>query len=402
MTETSINTVMEGYVDSAEMAAGILTVHRRDALLYHNRWGYVDQERTQPVQEDTIFRMASMTKVLTAAGVLKLYERGKIGLEDEVRKYLPEFAARRVVTDKRFGNLEDFLQGRINMDAISFEQVETVPAQRELTIRDLLTHSSGLEMGVYGWLKRMRLPQCDDTLKTRMEKLAEFALDFQPGMGTGYSPLANFDLLARIVEVISGESFEVYMKRELFDPLEMEDTTFHLTKEQEKRLIPLYKPLDGQQTDVSGTAEDIGEIAGIGPNYASGAGGAYSTARDYDHFTEMLCMEGRYQETQVLKPETVKLLHTARAYQNLEPEPGYEWALGVMVRTDPVRGGSFAAKGTYGWSGAFGTHFFVSPKDGLCATFVMNRADIGGSGSYISRKVEELVFGIWGDKKANG
>lgn len=399
MKEEHIEKVMEDYVACGEMAAGILIVHRRDKLLYHNRWGYVDLARTQPVQEDTIFRMASMTKVLTAAGILKLQERGEISLEDEVRKYLPEFADRQVVADKRFGNLEDFLQGRIRIEEISLGQVETVPARRELTIRDLLTHSSGLEMGIYGWLKRMRLPYGDDTLETRMEKLAKLALDFQPGMGTGYSPTANFDLLARIVEVISGESFDVYMKRELFEPLEMSDTAFHLTKEQEARLIPLYKPVDGKQIDVSGTAEDVGGVAGIGPEYLSGSGGAYSTAQDYDHFTCMLCMEGSYRGKQILKPETVKLLHTARAYQKLEPEPGYEWALGVKVRTDPVRGGSFATKGTYGWSGAFGTHFFVSPKDGLCATFVMNRADIGGSGSYISRKVEELVFGIWGDRR---
>lgn len=376
MKEEWICQTMEEYVSSGEMSAGILIVHKKGQLLYHNRWGYTDSVQTKPVVEDTIFRMASMTKPLTAAGILKLCEQGELELEDEVRRFLPSFGRRRVVSDTRFGNLEDFLEGRIDVGTLSLEQVTTVTANRELTIRDILTHSSGLEMGVYGWLKRMRTDYMEDTLESRMEKLSEFALDFQPGTATGYSPTASFDLLARLIEIICQEPFDVYMEREIFRPLEMGNTAFHLTREQETRLIPLYKPVNGRQVDVSGTKEDIGGVAGIGPGYLSGAGGVYSTAQDYDHFTGMLCMEGSYKGKQILEPETVRLMHQERAYQYLEPEPGYEWGLGVKVRTDPVRGNSFATKGTYGWSGAFGTHFFVSPQEGLCATFVMNRADI--------------------------
>ena len=120
------------------------------------------------------------------------------------------------------------------------------------------------------------------------------------------------------------------------------------------------------------------------------------TLDDYSNFGEMLLCKGNFRGVQILKPETVELMHTEAPKQHLEPEPGFVWGLGMKIRQDSKKANVPATEGTYGWSGAFGTHFFISPKDDLEVVFMMNRSDIGGSGSYISAKVEEMIFSIWG------
>lgn len=395
-----LSDMMEQYVEQGEMACGVLFVHKDGELVFKGKWGFIDEEKKVSVEYNSIFRMASMTKVLTAVGVLKLLENNKLGLDDEVSKYIPGFSNKCVVADDRFEGMENLQKYWILREKAPLDDVKVVPANRELTIRDLLTHSSGLEMGLYGFLYSASLYDKEDTLKTRIDKLCTMALDFHPGTSTGYSPTASFDLLARIIEVVNGEPFDVYMEKEIFSPLEMKDAAFHLVKqEQKKRLVPLYKLENGQQKNVTGTSEDINGIGSIGPKYMSGAAGVYCTAEDYSHFTRMLCDEGLYKDTRILKEKTVKMVYKERAYQHLEPEPGMEWGLGVKVRQNPEKAHSSLSPGAYGWSGAFGTHFFICPKEKLAATFVMNRADIGGSSSYISKKVEEMVFSIWGKSK---
>lgn len=389
-----IDEVMEQYVETGEMSGGTLFVRKGGKLVYKNSWGIA--------KEDTIYRMASISKVMTLIGFMKLYEQKKVGLDDKVSRYLSEFENMMVVSDERFSGMENLMQFITKGEAPSLESVTLVPADRQLTIRDLLTHSSGLEMGLYGLIAGRRILSeggMEDNLEKRIQRYSKFALDFQPGVGTGYSPLANFDLIARIIEVIAGKRFEEYMKQEVFEPLKMTDAAYHLSQEQKTRLIPLYHFEDGNITDVTGTPEDLETMGAIGSGYDSGAAGVYCKAEDLDHLAEMLRNNGIFSGKQFLKPETVQTIYTEHAYHHLEPEPGMEWALGVKVRLDPKRAESFATKGTYGWSGAFGTHLFVSPLDELSVSFCMNRANIGGAGSYISKKVEELVFGIWKENK---
>lgn len=398
MREDLIDETMKNYVKNGEMAGAVLYVHQNGTTIYQNKWGSADVHGKVPVgYATTIFRMASLSKVITAVGILKLIEQGRLGLDDKVSAYLPQFSSPRVVDDARFEGMEALKKYYIQKEPAPLESVKTKPAERELTVRDLLTHSSGLEMGTYGFLSRSVNAGEEDTLKERAGQFAKTALDFQPGTGTGYSPTANFDVLARIIEVITGMEFYEFMKQEIFIPLDMQDIVYHLPKEQESRLAALYKKVDGKPVDVSGGSEDLLVIGSIGPRLQSGSAGVLCTAQDFDHMTQMLANEGEYKGQQILKPETVRMLYTETAYEHLEPEPGMEWGLGVKVRRDPVKAGSFAPAGSYGWSGAYGTHMVISPRNGLSFTFIMNRADIGGSGSYISRKVEELVFDIFKD-----
>lgn len=401
MNTSMIEESMENYISNGEMAGAVLYVHQNGTTIYRGRWGSSDVQGKVPVGYDTtIFRMASLSKVITAVGIVKLIEQGRLRLDDKVSSILPEFASPRVVDDERFEGMEAFQKYFILKEPAPLQDVKTKPADRELTVRDLLTHSSGLEMGAYGLLSRSAAAKKDDTLKERVKQFAQFALDFQPGSATGYSATGNFDVLARMIEIITGMEFYEFMKREIFRPLDMKDTVYQLSEVQRNRLAALYKNVDGNPTDMSGSEEDLGAIGSLGPKMQSGSAGVLCTAQDFDHFTQMLANEGYYEGKQVLKPETVRMLYTETAYVHLEPEPGMEWGLGVKIRRDPEKAGSFASEGSYGWSGAYGTHMVISPKDGLSLTFIMNRADIGGSGSYISRKVEELVFGIFKDSFA--
>jgi len=395
MNFEKINAQMEEYVRSNEMAGGALIVRKSGEILLKSKWGYANIEARTPVEYDSVFRMASSTKPPTAVGILRLIERGKASLDDEVKKYIPEFCDMRVLADERYKiDINNYNPIEIARKIVTFDEseVKTVPADRDITIRDLLTHSSGLGMEIAGLGQQGKMNYLEDTLETRARKYAKFILDFQPGTATGYSGLASMDIIARIIEVISGKPFDEYMRDEIFTPLGMTDTTYRPTDEQKKRLVKLYKTDNGEHIDVTGTAEDIDFIGAIGPNYTSGSAGLYSTVEDYDRFAAMLANGGEFNGVRILKPETVRMIYTEGAYKKLEMAPGMEWGLGMIVRKDPEKAGINVTKNTYGWSGAYGTHFFVSPEQKLAVIFVMNRSNIGGAGSYISKRLEELVF----------
>ena len=178
----------------------------------------------------------------------------------------------------------------------------------------------------------------------------------------------------------------------------MKNTFFYPNAEQKNRIVKLYKRKNGKLVDVTDTKEDTHQFMHHGNfHIESGSGGLYGTITDYEKLAEMLCNEGKLKGKQFLQSKTVQLMHTEAQEKHLETEPGQVWGLSVKIRQDPTAAESFVHAGTYGWSGAFGTHFFVCPDKKLEAVFTTNRSDLGGSGSYISRKVEELVFKIWGN-----
>ncbi len=399
MDERDISLVMQEYVDTKEMPGGALIVRKNDEIVYDGKWGYSNLETKTPVKDDTIYRMASMTKVVIGVAVMRLIEEGRMNLDDPVSKYIPAFK------DLRVGNHPIYQKfSRLNILYaylfLRMDKVKTVAADREVTIRDLLSHASGLEQGVIGLIGLMKLRSKEDTLKDRIDRYTKFVLDFQPGTSTNYSPCASFDTLGYILELVSGVKVGEYLKNAVFEPLEMRDATFNPNAEQALRVTPLYMRRRKKLIDVTNSKHDIDAMIcrGQGDDYVSGSGGMYCTVKDYENLARMLCNEGMYNGKQFLEPKTVRLIHTEAQEHHLEPEPGFTWGLSVKIRQDPVRGDSPATVGTYGWSGAPGTHFFISPFDKLLAVFATNRSDLGGAGSYISRKVEELVFGIWANK----
>ena len=394
MRPDEINQVMENYISNQEMAGGALIVRKNDEVVFDGKWGYADLDKKIPVTDDTIFRMASMTKVVTAVAIMKLIEAGELGLDDPISKYLPAFSCMQVCADKRYEFKPGMSMASLLPKLLFFrmDRVKTVPAEREVTIRDILSHASGLQQGVAGMMAMMKHSK-KDTLEERVQAYSQYALDFQPGSATSYSPCAAFDTLGYLLGVITGEPIQEAYRKLVFEPLGMESAAFHLTTEQKENLARTYTRKKDKLMDITGTAKDLEGILRIqqDSDYVAGCGGLYCTVRDYEKLARMLCREG----DGYLKPETVRLMHTEAQEKHLEPEPGQVWGLGVRIRQQDA----FCTPGTYGWSGALGTHFFVSPEEHLEAVFATHRADLGGSGSYISRKVEELVFGIWGNKK---
>lgn len=386
MKINEIDDTIKAYIANNELHDGALAVYRGNERIYSNAWGGAD--------ENSVYRMMSMTKPLVAAGIMLLSDRRLLNIDDPLRMYIPEFSDMRVCSDKRYEwkGVPDRLGFIWHLLTFSMDRVKTVPAERDITLRDLLSHSSGLEQGLAGLMAMTKNKKKKrESLEALARMYSAYALDFQPGKGTGYSPLAGFDMLARVTEVVSGKSADVFLRENLFEPLGMKDTYF----KQDDRVVKVWKRKKEKLIDVTGTKDDMDGMLNKGENYISGSGGVYSTCADYSRFARMLLNGGELDGVRILRPETVRLMHTEAPLLHLEPAPGYVWGLGMRICTDPGKASRSVTKGTYGWSGAFGTHFFVSPEDNICAVWVTNRTDLNGSGSYISRKTEDLVFGCF-------
>lgn len=394
MAVHDIDRTMEQYLANGELSGGSLIVRKKGAIVYRNKWGYSDVSTKKAIEYDSIYRMMSMTKPVVAVAILKLMEQGRLSVDDPLAKYIPAFADMHVAADRRYA----FSDGMKTTDVLKklmffkMSKVKNVPAERQITLRDLLSHASGLAQGVVGLLAMIKDKRTHVSLAQQAELYSSYVLDFQPGTSTGYSPLAGFDLLARVVEICSGKSADEYIREEIFSPLGMMDSFFGLDDERQKRLVSVYKRTRNNLKDVTGTKDDMDGMLHRGKGYIAGSGGLFSTVEDYERFAAMLCNGGCYGGARILSSETVDLMRTEAAKAHLEPWPGLVWGLGVLIRQQPDKANSPATEGTYGWSGAFGTHFFVSPHDELDCVWVTNRTDLGGSASYISKRVEELVF----------
>lgn len=388
-----INEKMLSFIAGQDMAEAALIVRKSGKIVYQNTWGGASY--------DSMYRMMSLTKIVTSIAILKLMEEGKVALDDTVAKYLPAFSEMKVSCDERYAGVEHNQEKLLScLPSFVLEEVKTVPAKRQITIRDLLSHSAGLEQGDAGLLTLYSMKSGDKTLDERVERYSDYVLGFQPGAGTGYSPISAFAILGKVVEVISGMRYEEFLQKEICEPLEMKNTTFFLSEEQQTRLVPVYERVDGKLVNVTGTKKDMtGFLMQDIIRFEDGSAGLFSTVVDFEHIADMLCHHGKYRGRQFLKAETVELMHTQAADKYMEPEPGLVWGLGVQIRQDPKRANSFATQGTYGWSGMFGTHLFVSPKDELEAVFVTNRCDLDGSHSYISREVERMVFQMYSESE---
>ena len=397
MDTQEIQRTIDAYIQNQELAGGALLVRRDEEVLYENTFGYSNIAARQTIARDSLYRLMSMTKPITAVAVMQLAEQEKIELDAPLNRYLHGFTDMRVVDDKRYAyhegmNILSLLPGLLTF---RLKAPRTVPANRDITIRDLLCHASGLEQGIYGLISMKLDKSKRESLAALEQKYSTMPLDFQPGKGGGYSPLAGFDLLARVVEVVSGLPFDAYLQQNLFDPLGMQDTAFRPDNAQSARLVHVYKREKNRLKDVTDTAEDMDSLLKRGEHYTAGCGGLFSTLHDYDRFSHMLLNGGEVDGVRVLQPETVRLMGQQGSPAYPDPDPGCAWGLGMKIRKDPQKAKSACTAGTFGWSGAFGTHFFVSPKDHLSAVWMMNRSDIDGAGSYISKKIEELVFGCF-------
>ena len=347
-----IHEAMERHIEAGNITGAVTLVARKGRIAHFEAHGLMDLESETPMRKDAAFRLMSMTKPVTAVAVLIMLEEGKIRLGDPVSKFLPEFAEMQVVADA-----PGEASGSDAADPA------TVPAEREITVRDLLTHTSGIVRNAE------RTP--DDSLATYVPKLAEIPLEFQPGAEWEYSGLAGPDVLARIVEIVSGQPYDAFVHGRLFEPLGMHDTMYFPSDELRPRLVTLYR-ITPQGFEKDPDPDRISSKV-----YFSGGAGLVSTAHDYVQFAQMLANGGELNGKRFLSPRTVELMssdHVDGLFDGelppLFPERGFGFGLQVAIMEDNIGAGWRMPNGSFGWLGAYGTQVWINPREEL-VTLVM-------------------------------
>jgi CubicO group peptidase (beta-lactamase class C family) len=383
-----IDTLMEETIDAGALAGAVTLVARNGEIVHLEAHGMANIEAREAMRTDSIFRIASMTKPVTATAIMMLVEEGRIRLDDPVSRFIPAFADAEVgiVREQGGDGFGGFGRGGGPGGGGGAPDYYTVPAERELTIVDLLTHTGGVMSGTVGNAGGNPLFNERESLRLGWaEGLGEVPLDFQPGSRWSYSGLGGFDVLARIVEIVSGDSFEAFLSEHIFAPLGMDDTAFHADAAMRERLAGNYSR--GQNGLEPAANADMlqSEV------YFSGSGGLISTAEDFARFAMALANGGEYDGTRLLSPASVALMTSPVVPDTLPGRsPGEAYGLGGRVVTDPTARLSLLTAGSYGWSGAYGTHFWIDPAKDLVA-ILMIQGQTGGLGGAFETAVMQAV-----------
>lgn len=342
----AIRALIQKAIDDKRIPGTVTAIARHNKLVFYEAQGVRNVETGAAMQKNDIFRMMSSTKPVTAVAILMMMEKGKLSIDDKVSRYIPEFKNPKVAVAPP-GTKDP-------------AQVKIVPADREITIKDLLTHTSGLMSGGAGALVSKIDPLPTGTLATFTPNFGSTVLDFQPGTKFSYSPLAGFDVLLRIVEITSGMPADEFLGKRLFKPLDMVDTYFNVPPEKAARVVNIYKK-DKGNWKVSNHLLGDGHY-----KYFSGAGGLFGTVHDFMHYEEMLLNRGTLNGRRVLKPETVALMsrnHVGKLFAQWIPglTAGLGFGLGVGVVEEPNRIGGRGI-GSFGWGGAYSTESWADPE----------------------------------------
>ncbi|MEP7305130.1 MAG: serine hydrolase domain-containing protein [Acidobacteriota bacterium] len=362
---TRIHTAIQHHIDAGDIAGAVTLVGRKGRLAHLEAQGVMDLASKKPMSTDTIFHLASMTKPIAGVAILMLMEEGKLRLTDPVSKYIPELKTLTVAVPMEAGPGQGPAAGRG-----AEPKFYRVPAAREITIRDLLTHTSGLVSGGISATEAAKMPRKPtDTLADYIPRLAAVPLAFQPGSRWTYSPGAGFDTLGRVVEVISGQTFDAFLRQRIFDPLGMKDTFFYPPDDRLPRVATIY-----QRTPEGLTKAPDQRVT---PNkYFSGGGGLMSTAEDYLQFGQMLVNGGQLNGKRLLSPTTVELMSSIHVKDSFPGRPaGRSWGLSVQVISDPIAAAMRVSPGSFGWDGAFGTHFWVDPKEKMVGLLMVQTSN---------------------------
>lgn len=380
-----IHETVQRYVDARQVAGAVTLVARRGKVVHFEPHGFMDLDSKAPMRRDAIFRIASMSKPVTGVAIMMLMEEGKLRLTDPVSRFIPEFKELKVAVIKPGYVAPQVPAGQ----PAPVPDYDTVPAAREITIRDLLTHTHGLESGSLGNRLGARLAPRDvtKTLADQVPQLARVPLDFQPGTQWTYSLLAGMDTLGRIVEIASGLTFDQFLRQRLFDPLGMKDTGFSVPADKQSRVAGLYNR----------TPQGI--VRGETPSWLatttffSGGGGLWSTAEDYAQFAAMLVNGGEWNGVRLLSPRTISLMatnHVGTLYTGAgagAQVQGMGFGLSMEVVLDAIRANRRTSEGSFGWDGAFGTHFWVDPKEQLIGVLMVQTPGTG-----LTRDFENAVM----------
>jgi CubicO group peptidase (beta-lactamase class C family) len=356
-----VNKMMQGYIDDGKLASGLTMLARHGETFHFEPYGALDIESGTPVERDTLFRIYSMTKPITSAAVMMLYEEGHFSLDDPVGKFIPELASMKVY------------------DGMGETGMRLVEQERPITIRHLLTHTSGLSYGFHQdnpiekMYREADITHPDSTLQEMTEKLGRLPLVTQPGTKWRYSFAT--DVLGYLVEIISHKPFDRYLRDNILDPLGMQDTAFYVAEENLDRLATVYGaspngkivPLDNTMVNRQRRPHTL----------FSGGGGLVSTAADYMRFCQMLLNGGVFGDQRLLSPKTIEMMRSNHLTDDMRPfsvgqsnasdTKGCGFGLGFRVVMDIAQHGIIGSNGIYSWGGAASTVFWIDPQEDLIA-----------------------------------
>ena len=386
---------MDSALKSGELIGGLGLIARDGQIIYQQAYGVADKTPPRAMSADTLFRIYSMSKPITSVAVLMLYEEGHFALNDPIGRYLPELANLQVAlstadsTDQMM--LSDGTSSKHLGSGDSSKIGQTRAPLRQPTIRDLLSHTAGFTYGLFGDTEvdklyrenGLGLSDGDMTLETLVSRLGKLPLQYEPGTRWHYSVAT--DVLARLVEVISGMTFSDFLSQRIFTPLNMTNTSFTVADTKWNRLAQLYTPSDSQgelkNVFLNGFASKTLQEAPStydstfkpGARFQSGGGGLVSTANDYFRFSQMLLNGGQLNGQRLLSPKTIQLMssnHLGVDNKVVFGRAGTGFGLGVAVSVNQAAIGELGTQGEYNWGGGAGTKFWIDPQEHLIGIFM--------------------------------
>ncbi len=366
-----LDAALQSYVDNDQIAGSVTLILRDGRILYSSAKGMRNIEAGLPMTEDTIFRIASQSKAIIATGIMMLHERGALQISDPLSRYFPEWANAQVAVAKAGGGSD------------------LVPLTRPITLRDLLTHTSGIgyggfastgpanqtwvDAGISGWY----FASNDEPIGETVKRMAALPQQAQPGTQWIYG--YNLDILGAVIEVASGQDLATFLRTQIFEPLGMGHTQFYLAPEYAERLAAVYQPKSGggiEPVPAVGSMLGQGEYTD-GPRVAySGGAGLTSTAEDYAKFLQMTLNGGEFNGARLLAPKTIELM-TSDHMNGIPFQPGNGQGLGFSVLKDLGARGTLGTVGEYGWGGAYHSQYWVDPAEGLVVVYLTQILNAG-------------------------
>ncbi len=385
-----LDKTIQQHIDNEQLPGAVAFIARHGKIAHLKAYGMKDCETNEPMTEETIFRIASMTKPFTTVAAMMLFEEGKFLLDDPVSKYIPEFKTPKVLIINAKNRTDYILED----------------AKSPLTVRHLLTQTSGIVYGFSGlpFLEKMYkdasisdgLTQTEGTLADWVKKLAAQPLAHHPGEKFSYG--LNTDVLGRLVEIWSGMPLNEFFRQRIFEPLQLKDTHFFLPDNKVNRLASLYEPhpngglLKTPPTEQhKGAAVYSASYHYQGPRtFFSGGAGLVSTASDYARFAQMLLNKGELDGVRLLSRKTVELMTSDQLGELAYPwGRGVRFGFGLFVEQGPTASGRVGSVGTFGWSGFFSTYFWVDPQEEIVAILM---TQMQPNPTNISEKFKVLVY----------
>ncbi len=378
-----IDAMLEAAINAEEVPGLVAMVVKDGKIVYHSAKGFADVADGKKMEKNSIFRIASQTKAITSTAILMLFEDGKIQLDDPISKYIPEFANPQVLASFRYADTT----------------YTSKPSSKVITIRHLLTHTSGLAYGVIDGDERMKMiyhkAGITDLFTTEkitigesVKRLAKLPLHHEPGAKFTYSE--GLDVLGYLVEIVSGKPFDVFLKERIFDPLGMNDTRFYLNEAQGARLVDVHTYKAGKWQEYPVTFYDPAYPKAGAKTFFSGGAGLSSTTEDYAKFLQMYLNGGSYNGVRLLSPLTIQTAMKNQVGDLWNADKYYGLAFGVVTAKGVAQGGQ-GSEGTFDWGGYFNTQYFADPNHKIIG-LLFKQVSGAGKGDQTAWKFRQMLF----------